>query len=186
MNNQTLVIYDLKILYEVLNETKNYLNFNLISVDKNQISHSDIKNLDEYLIISNKKINGFVNQMIINDFPIQLPKLVENLNINFLKKKYNQQAEIILGNYKLNLNSRRISNNNKSLDLTEREANIIIFLKKSKKPVNISKLQTEVWGHNIKLETHTVETHIYRLRKKINNIFDDKDFIKSSKSGYII
>lgn len=86
MNNQTLVIYDFKILYEVLNETKNYLNFNLISVDKNQISHSDIKNLDEYLIISNKKINGFVNQMIINDFPIQLPKLVENININFLKK----------------------------------------------------------------------------------------------------
>ena len=53
-------------------------------------------------------------------------------------------------------------------------------------PVKISKLQTEVWGHNSKLETHTVETHIYRLRKKIYNIFNDKSFIKSSKSGYII
>ena len=54
------------------------------------------------------------------------------------------------------------------------------------KPVKISKLQTEVWGHNSKLETHTVETHIYRLRKKINNIFEDNNFIKSFKSGYII
>ena len=50
----------------------------------------------------------------------------------------------------------------------------------------LSKLQTEVWGHNSKLETHTVETHIYRLRKKINNIFSDENFIKSSKAGYII
>ena len=73
-----------------------------------------------------------------------------------------------------------------SLDLTEREANIIVFLNNSKKPVKISKLQTEVWGHNSKLETHTVETHIYRLRKKINDVFEDKNFIKSSKFGYII
>ena len=70
--------------------------------------------------------------------------------------------------------------------MTEREANIIFFLKKSKKPVNVSELQKEVWGHNLKLETHTVETHIYRLRKKINNVFNDNNFIKSSRSGYTI
>ena len=84
------------------------------------------------------------------------------------------------------MNSRKIFNEKNSLNLTEREANIIIFLHNSKKPVKISKLQTEVWGHNSKLETHTVETHIYRLRKKINNIFSDKNFIKSSKTGYFI
>ena len=70
--------------------------------------------------------------------------------------------------------------------MTEREANIVIFLYKSNKPVKITKLQTEVWGHNSKLETHTVETHIYRLRKKINDIFNDNNFIKSSKLGYTI
>ena len=75
-------------------------------------------------------------------------------------------------------------NKKSSLDLTEREASIIIFLNNSDKPVQISKLQTEVWGHNSKLETHTVETHIYRLRKKIKDIFKDNNFIKSSKSGY--
>ena len=180
------LIYDHIDLFNILNELKNKLNFEILEFSKNDLSKLLLKNSENSLVITKKKIQGIDGQIVINDFPIQLPKLVENININFLKKKYNQQAEIILGNYKLNLNSRRISNNNKSLDLTEREANIIIFLKKSKKPVNISKLQIEVWGHNIKLETHTVETHIYRLRKKINNIFDDKDFIKSSKSGYII
>ena len=75
---------------------------------------------------------------------------------------------------------------NYSIDLTEKEVNIIIFLKDSKKPVKISQLQSEVWGHNSKLETHTVETHIYRLRKKLSDTFKDDDFIKSSKLGYII
>ena len=88
--------------------------------------------------------------------------------------------------YKLNLNSRKIFYKNKILDLTEKETDIIIFLKNSKKPVTISQLQTEVWGHSSKLETHTVETHIYRLRKKISDIFSNDDFIKSSKLGYII
>ena len=77
-------------------------------------------------------------------------------------------------------------NRNNSLNLTEREANTIAFLKKSKKPVKVNVLQTQVWGHNSKLDTHTVETHIYRLRKKINNAFNDNNFIKSSKLGYLI
>ena len=131
-------------------------------------------------------MNNIENQIIINQFPVDISKLIESVNIKFLKKKYNQQSEIELGIYKLDLNSRKIFNKEKSLDLTEREANIIIFLNNSNKPVKISKLQTEVWGHNSKLETHTVETHIYRLRKKISNIFNDNNFIKSSKSGYII
>ena len=108
------------------------------------------------------------------------------ININFLKTIYNQQSDINLGNYKINLNSRKIIRNGNSLSLTERETDMIIFLSKATKPVKISKLQTEVWGHNSKLETHTVETHIYRLRKKISNIFCDENFIKSSKAGYSI
>ena len=136
------------------------------------------------LIISNKKIKDFDEYILINNLPINLTKLIESINIRFLKKKYNLQSDIDLGKYKLNLNSRKIYGRNKSLDLTEREANIIIFLKNSQNPVKISKLQSEVWGHNSKLETHTVETHIYRLRKKINDTFSDNEFIKSSKQGY--
>ena len=184
MNNENLVIYDFKILYEILSEISDHINFNLTYINK--ITDLDLKTKDNYLVISNKKIKKFENQIVISNFPIDIVKLIENINIKFLKKKYNQQSEIDLGTYKLDLNSRKIFNSKKSLDLTEREANIIIFLNNSKAPVKISKLQTEVWGHNSKLETHTVETHIYRLRKKIHNVFEDKNFIKSFKSGYII
>ena len=184
MNNQTLVIYDFKILYKILAEIDEHISFNLLNIKK--ISELNLKNENNYLIISNKKLKGFENQITINHYPIGIIKLIESINIKFLKKKYNQQSEIDLGLYKLNLNSRKIFNKDKSLDLTERESNIIIFLNNSKTPVRISKLQTEVWGHNSKLETHTVETHIYRLRKKINDIFSDNNFIKSSKLGYTI
>ena len=184
MNNQTLVIYDFKVLYQILNEIEDQINFNLINIVK--ISELNFINKDNYLILSKKKIKDAENQMIIDNFPVNITKLIESINIKFLKKKYNQQSEINLGFYKLNLNSRKIFNQEYSLDLTEREANIIVFLHNSNKPVQISKLQTEVWGHNSKLETHTVETHIYRLRKKINDIFGDNKFIKSSKLGYVI
>tara|TARA_B100001057_G_scaffold446037_1_gene484201 strand:- start:753 stop:1307 length:555 start_codon:yes stop_codon:yes gene_type:complete len=184
MNNESLVIYDLKILYEILSEINNYINFKLISVDK--ISDLNLIDQNNYLLISNRKIKNVENQITLNNFPIDITKLIESINVKFLKKKYSQQSDIDIGDYKLNLNSRKIFNGTKSLNLTEREANIVIYLNNSKKPVKISKLQTEVWGHNSKLETHTVETHIYRLRKKINDIFEDNNFIKSSKSGYVI
>tara|TARA_B100002052_G_scaffold149647_1_gene136638 strand:+ start:57 stop:614 length:558 start_codon:yes stop_codon:yes gene_type:complete len=184
MNNQTLVIYDFKVLYEILTEIENYLNFNLIKINK--LKELNSNSLENYLVISDKKKKDVEEQIIVNKLPIDINKLIEIINIKFLKKKYSQQSEINLGNYKLNLNSRSMHKNGISLNLTEREANILIFLNNSQKPVNISELQTEVWGHNSKLETHTVETHIYRLRKKIKNIFNDKSFIKSSKSGYII
>jgi len=183
MNNQTLVIYDFKILFEILTELESNINFSLLNVKK--ITDLNFKTLENYIVISVKKQN-IENQILIDEFPIHINKLVELINIKFLKKKYNQQSHIDIGIYKLNLNSRKIFNKKNSINLTEREANIIIFLYNSKKPVKISKLQTEVWGHNSKLETHTVETHIYRLRKKINNIFNDENFIKSSKAGYII
>ena len=183
MNNQTLVIHDFKILFEILSELENHINFKLLSIKK--LTDLNFKTKENYLIISSKNQN-IENQILIDQFPIDINKLIELINIKFLKKNYNQQAEIDLGTYKLDLNSRKIFNEKNSLNLTEREANIVIFLNNSKQPVKIDKLQTEVWGHNSKLETHTVETHIYRLRKKINNIFADKNFIKSSKEGYTI
>ena len=184
MNNQTLVIYDFKVLYEILTEIENYLNFNLIKINK--LKELNSNSLENYLVISDKKKKDVEEQIIVNKLPIDINKLIEIINIKFLKKKYSQQSEINLGNYKLNLNSRSMHKNGTSLNLTEREANILIFLNNSQKPVNISELQTEVWGHNSKLETHTVETHIYRLRKKIKAEFGNDDLIKSCKDGYTI
>ena len=186
MNNQTLVIYDFDIMYDILKEIEIHLNFKLIKISKNNLKDFQLTNNQNYLIITQKNIKDQNNQIIIDKLPIEITKLIESININFLKTIYNQQSDINLGNYKLNLNSRKIIQNGNSLSLTERETDIIIFLSKATNPVKISKLQTEVWGHNSKLETHTVETHIYRLRAKISKNFNDENFILSSKQGYTI
>ena len=85
MNNQTLVIYDFKILYNVLREIDSYINFNLINI--NQMKDFKLNDQDNYLIISNKKKGDVEDLMIINKFPIEITKLIENINIKFLKKK---------------------------------------------------------------------------------------------------
>ena len=86
----------------------------------------------------------------------------------------------------MDLNSRIIANNKKSLKLTEREMDIILFLIEKKQPQKINDLQNQVWRYSSELETHTVETHIYRLRKKINDCFKDENFIISTDKGYFI
>ena len=86
----------------------------------------------------------------------------------------------------MNLNSREIAKDQLKLNLTERETKMILFLSNSKSPVNIDQLEKEVWNYESELDTHTVETHIYRLRKKIKDIFNDDNFIVSSKDGYKI
>ncbi len=185
MNKQNLIIYDFDELFLILNEIKKDLNFNLIKVSKQEFSNLDLQN-DSNLIVSKKEISKFQNQVIFKNLPLKISKIIETININFLKINFNQQSDIDLGNYKLNLNSRKIFDEDKELSLTEKEADIIIFLKNSKKPVSIDELQTHVWGHSSKLETHTVETHIYRLRKKISKKFNNNKFIISTKEGYNI
>ena len=185
MNKQNLIIYDFDELFSILNEIKKDLNFNLTKVSKREFSDLDLQ-LNSYLVVSKKENLNVQNQVFFKNLPLKISKIIETINIKFLKIKFNQQSDIDLGNYKLNLNSRKIFDENKELSLTEKEADIIIFLKNSKNPVSIDELQTHVWGHSSKLETHTVETHIYRLRKKISNKFNNSDFIKSTKLGYNI
>ena len=186
MNKQNLIIYDFSELFSILNEIKKDLNFKLINVSKEDFSKLNLLKFNSYLVISKKEILKIQNQIILKNLPLKISKIIETINIKFLKIKFNQQSDIYLGNYKLNLNSRKIFDEYKELSLTEKEADIIIFLKNSKKSVSIDELQTHVWGHSSKLETHTVETHIYRLRKKISNKFNNSDFIKSTKLGYNI
>ena len=118
--------------------------------------------------------------------PIKISKLIERFNIEFIKKKFNQQSEVKISNYKINLNSRELISNKIKIKLTEKESGIILYLSKSKKPISIEELQSKVWGYQSELETHTVETHVYRLRKKILNVFKDDSFIISKKDGYQI
>ena len=186
MNNQNLIIYDFPILYEIFTEIEENLNFKLINISKDNFSKTQLEKLGNFLVISNNNFSNFEDQIIIENYPIELLKLIENINIKFLKKKFNQQSDIGIGFYKLNLNSRKIFHKTNSLDLTEKEIQIIIFLKDSKKPVKVNQLQSKVWGHNSELDTHTVETHIYRLRKKIKDIFQDDNIIESVEKGYML
>ena len=114
----------------------------------------------------------------------QIEILISQINIKFLKFNFHNQANIKIKDYHLDLNSKFIKKNNKVLKLTEKEIQIIIFLFSSQKAKTVQDLQKDIWNHHEILETHTVETHIYRLRKKINDEFNDENFILNSVSGY--
>ena len=183
-NSHILVIHGFPVLFDILKENKSILNFNIKKVDDNELNNSS--NLNNFVIISGKKSFKSYNQLIIENYPINIQKLIEIVNIQFLKNKFNQQNNIIIGKYNINLNSRTMKYYKNSLSLTEKETKIINYLNLTKKPVSISDLQSKVWGHKSKLETHTVETHVYRLRKKVEKKFQDKSFIISLKNGYKI
>ena len=184
MNIQNLIICDSKIIFNILFEIKDELNCNLLFKEKKDLLK--IKNLDNYLILSRQHIQDLNNQIIIKSFPIKIGDLIERINVSFLKKNFNLQSEIIIGNYKVNLNSRTMWKEKKQIDLTEKEILTILHLKNKVHPCSIDELQRLVWKQTAELETHTVETHIYRLRKKIKNEFKDENFILSLKNGYKI
>ena len=188
MTQSKVIILNLKGLYNVLLELKDFFKFEIVYQEKEAglSEHNKGKN---YLVISYKKILCNIdnkNIIILSELPIKILDLIEKININLLKLKYSYQSNFQIKEYKLDLNSRVISFEKKDLRLTEREIEIILFLNSKDKPQSIDVLQKEVWGYSVNLETHTVETHVYRLRKKINETFDDSNFLVSSKDGYKI
>jgi len=195
MTKQTIHIIDFKILYNILDEIKDYLKFQILHhKDEENFLNSNDLNLNDSLILVKSDKQAFINNGKINKkkifsiskYPITVDKLVEILNVNLIKQKYDYQSNIYIKNYLLNLNSRTITKNNQNLKLTQKEIDIILFLNDYKKPQKVSMLQNKVWGYSLELETHTVETHIYRLRKKINDKFKDNKFILSNDDGYFI
>ena len=188
MTQSKVIILNLKGLYNVLLELKDFFKFELFYQEK-EADLSEQNKGKNYLVISNKKILSNIdnkNIIILSELPIKILDLIEKININLLKLKYSYQSNFQIKEYKLDLNSRIMSFQKKDLKLTEREIEIILFLNKKQNPQNIDVLQKEVWGYSENLETHTVETHVYRLRKKIKDTFKDNNFLVSSKDGYKI
>ena len=183
---QNLIIYKFTSLYHILEELGLDLNFRIIFADSKISLNEKLKNLKNYIIISNKKYPDIDNQFVLENIPINIYRLVEKINIQFLKIQFNSQSHVKLNNYTIDLNSREMFIENSKLKLTEKEINTIAYLSKSIKPVSIQELQQKVWSYQSDIETHTVETHIYRLRKKIFNMFGDSKFIVSVKNGYKI
>ncbi len=186
MSIQNLIIFKFTGLYRILEELSLDLNFRITFADNLVSLNQKVKNLNNFLIISNKKYPDINNHFVLDNEPINIFKLVEKINIEFLKIQFSSQSQVRVKNYTIDLNSREMFINNTKLKLTEKEINTITYLSKLKTPVSINELQEKVWSYQSDIETHTVETHIYRLRKKIFNTFDDNKFIISKKNGYQI
>ena len=186
MNLKKLIIYDFKELFKILYEIKKELNYEIIEISAENPLNISLNKKNDHLVIVKKLVKNLNNQILITTLPIKLSKLIEKLNIEFLKRNFHSQSELKIQKYNLDINSRELIFKDKKIKLTEKESNIILYISNSIKPVSIEDLQLNVWGYHSDLETHTVETHIYRLRKKILATFDDNDFINSKKNGYQI
>ena len=186
MNLKKLIIYDFKELFKILYEIKKELNYEIIEISAENPLNISLNKKNDHLVIVKKLVKNLNNQILITTLPIKLSKLIEKLNIEFLKRNFHSQSELKIQKYNLDINSRELIFKEKKIKLTEKESNIILYISNSTKPVSIEDLQLNVWGYHSDLETHTVETHVYRLRKKILATFDDNDFINSEKNGYQI
>ncbi len=186
MSTQNLIIYKFNLLYHILEELGLDLNFRISFANDENSLNNQITDHGNNLIISNKKYSGIENQLVLENTPINIFKLVEKINIEFLKLQFSSQSQLKVNNYTIDLNSREMLINSTKLKLTEKEINTITYLSKVNNPVSVDQLQEHVWSYQSDIETHTVETHIYRLRKKILKTFNDNEFIISKKNGYQI
>ena len=186
MSQQNLIIYQFTSFYKIFKEIEKELNFNIIEAIDEKSLKVIIRDLKDFIIITKKSYLNISSQLIVDKSPINISKVIEKINLELLRKKFNYQSQIKVKNYLIDLNARQIIFENKNLKLTEKEVNIIIYLSRAKNPISPMELQKNVWGYQSNLETHTVETHIYRLRKKFLDIFDDDSFILSINNGYKI
>ena len=194
MIKQNIFIINFDSLYEILDEIKENFSSKIIKYE-NEVDFINDSNLNliNSLIISRSNQKLLLNQNLskknfleFDIFPLTIIKLKELINIQLIQIKFNQQSKINIKGYELNLNSKFFSKNNLSLMLTEKEIEIILYLNETKTKRAVTDLQKNIWHYSPDMETHTVETHIYRLRKKISDKFDDKNFIVSHKNGYFI
>jgi len=191
---QNVFIINFNSLYEILDEIKENISFKVIKFEnKEDFEKNNKLDVKNCLIISKNNIKLLKNNKILDknflnfdNLPLTLKKLLEIINIKLIQLKFNSQSKMIIKNYELNLNSKFLSRDNLNLKLTEKEIEIILYLNNLKTKHTVLDLQKNIWGYTANMETHTVETHIYRLRKKIINFFKDNDFILSDKNGYFI
>ena len=207
MKNITINLIGQSVLEEVLRENLKHINFEIKSFKKfneiiqdSKIKNSSVlvTNLKDYDLFINSKLNipglflnfgpnkNYTASAEIINCPFQLNNFVERINVIFLKNKFLNNSNLNILNYEINLNSKEILRDGQKLKLTEREINFILFLKNSNSPQNIKSILKSVWNYSPNLETHTVETHVHRLRKKFFSHFKDDNFIKINKKGYFI
>ena len=144
MNNQNLIIYQFKTLYQILKELEKDLKLNVIEIENKQMLESKIRNLNNYLILT-KKNSSYKNQLLFNFSSITILKLIEKINVELMRNQFNDQSNIYINNYLINLNAREISNGDLKLSLTEKEINLILYLYKNNNPIKVEELESNVW-----------------------------------------
>ena len=212
MGNYTISIFGNKIFLEILNEIKLFSKFKInYQEDLDQfIKISDQKN--KLIIFFTREIDkNFFNKIKINNFPLILAtefkiqkqvlsdELVEYINIPFkileLEKKiisliarseFKKNSLIMLNKYIIDKNERKIKKDNLELQLSEKEISFLVLFCEKDHPITKNFVLKNVWNYSSESETHTIETHIHRLRKKILEKFGDKNFIKNNNKGYYI
>mgnify|MGYP003956684179 FL=1 len=216
MKNITINLIGQRVLASILGEHKNLLNFDFVNFvnldnfsefldktnkDINNIIITDISNskiINQHINQSNQGViylsdrnKNLLNHQVTNNqsvinYPLSLFNLIEKINLLYLKDEFSNKSKIKILEYTINMNTREILKDQKKLKLTEREIDLLIFLNSSKEPQSIKNILELVWKYSTEMETHTVETHVHRLRKKIVDMFHDQNFIKSNKKGYYI
>ena len=207
-----LLVFGTKNFNNSLSEIKEYLNSPLVFFNKNDLSESSTTKINFVIVDSDvcndidivrsiKKIKNkpllllkkkyYLNtvKLTYDDVIILPSSLIEISNkiISLItSKKFNQNSFVKIKEYAIDKNERKLKQENLSMTITEREIQLIELLFNEKKPVPKSIILKRVWKYADDADTHTIETHIYRLRKKILDVFKDDNFIINSKDGYSI
>ena len=190
-----------------LEELKAHLNFKLTLTEK--LSEEILKNYEvlifhedglksnslEKLLKDSEKIKILASNNIVkrkdyfNDIislPIKISELNSIIENSVIKKNFNKNSSILIKQYKLNKNEKKLIKDQNYILLTEKEVQLLELFLDNKKPISKNKILEEVWKYSTSADTHTVETHIYRLRKKVKSKFLDENFILNNKDGYLL
>ena len=211
MNNLNISIIGNQIFLEIMKELKLFSKYNvkfyenfqsfseeinvntqlliLFITEKSSQDFDKIKlnNLPVIVIGNLKKKNNFFGEFVDKlNMPFGILDLQKKIISLFARYEFFQSSLINLCGYVINKNERKIKKNNLELQLTEKEINFLILFSKNNKPLSKNFILKKVWKYSIESNTHTVETHIHRLRKKILEKFNDNKFIKNNKEGYYI
>ena len=212
MSKLNISIFGNKILSEILSEIKLFYKYDFQYYDKLDLCVKDaqIKNQlvifcvteKNKILLKNFNIENFPKIFIIETFklkniqidtlseyitlPIKILNLEKKLVSLIAKTKFKKNSLISLGAYMIDKNERKLKKGDLTLQLSEKEIDFLILFSENKKPVSRNLVLKKVWNYSPESETHTVETHIHRLRKKILNKFGDNNLIKNNNNGYYI
>ena len=207
MHKLNVLVYGSNSFVSTLNELKSYFKFNINVAESgsfNDISHNafdvllcdnvenNLKNIEnKFSKINCLKVlatNNVSKESKLFDEIINLPTSIKEINkiIESIvaKKKFSKNSSIKIKNYLLDKNEKKLIKLDKNVILTEKEIQLLELFLKSKKAISKNEILSIVWNYSKDADTHTVETHIYRLRRKINDKFSDENFIINNKEGY--